>query len=192
MFLLALKVCECYRCQTKISVRNASFKEGALPGAPPLGAKAEISLPPQGRSLLWSAADDLARAPYSRRLIRAKASAFPPETVESISHISNSLGVMARGILVARPNSVLNDRFDTNGYAQFSHRERDRRTVLFSAGSDGLVHAFDAGADDAGDPGTGAEIFAYAPRGVVFVCGPTPSFVCNSISSRQLSTLIRL
>ena len=143
----------------------------ALPGAPPLGAKAEISLPPQGRSLLWSAADDLARAPYSRRLIRAKASAFPPETVESISHISNSLGVMARGILVARPNSVLNDRFDTNGYAQFSHRERDRRTVLFSAGSDGLVHAFDAGADDAGDPGTGAEIFAYAPRGVVSPSG---------------------
>ena len=27
---------------------------------------------------------------------------------------------------------------------------------------------------------------------VVFVCGPTPSLVCSSISSRQLSTLMRL
>jgi hypothetical protein len=143
----------------------------ALPDAVPFGALAQIPLRPQGRSLLWSADEILSRAPSQRRLFRAKTSAFPPEAVESISRASNSLGVMAPGILVARPNSVSNHRLDTHGYSQFADRERNRRAVLFSAGSDGLVHAFDAGSDEVSDPGSGAEIFAYAPRGIVSPAG---------------------
>ncbi|MEO6325280.1 MAG: hypothetical protein ABIT01_01700 [Thermoanaerobaculia bacterium] len=67
-------------------------------------------------------------------------------------------------ILIARPNGVLQQRHDTNGYAAFAAREAHRRAVIFSLASDGLLRAFDAGADDSSDPGTGTELFAYAPR----------------------------
>ncbi len=59
-------------------------------------------------------------------------------------------------------------------YASFARLHRYRRKTVFVGSNDGFLHAFDAGVWDrdthfpkAFDLGTGQEIFAYAPKGVM-------------------------
>jgi len=57
------------------------------------------------------------------------------------------------------------------GYRDFARQHQNRRSVLLMGSNDGMLHAFDAGIFDpnAGEftDGTGKEIFAYVPRGVM-------------------------
>ena len=89
-------------------------------------------------------------------------------------------------LLVGNPNDfalfVTNAR---NGTIQaFSQHLRNRRRVLFVGANDGLLHAFDAGdwdrtpsglptaARHCYDLGTGAELFAFAPRAIMQIYKP--------------------
>jgi len=68
----------------------------------------------------------------------------------------------------------VNARFfatDDNGYREFARQHQNRRSVLIFGANDGMLHAFDAGVfdplTDEFTDGTGREIFAFVPRGVM-------------------------
>ncbi len=85
-------------------------------------------------------------------------------------------------VIVGRPADYAYYVADTKGYRTFFDTYRQRRRILYVGANDGLLHAFDAGAfgrdpsvclplSDGTTPpcydlGTGAELFAYAPRSV--------------------------
>ena len=85
-------------------------------------------------------------------------------------------------VIVGRPADYAYYIADTHGYRTFFNTYRQRRRVLYLGANDGLLHAFDIGAfgrdpsvclplSDGTTPpcydlGTGAELFAYAPRSV--------------------------
>jgi hypothetical protein len=97
--------------------------------------------------------------------------------------------------LVAEPENVFYYQANLHGYQDFFNKHRHRRRVLYAGANDGLLHAFDVGVWDrnvdsdaskgkdethpvsicAGkladcyDNGTGAELFAYAPRSIMQV-----------------------
>ena len=78
--------------------------------------------------------------------------------------------------LTAEPENVFYFSQDLHGYQDFFNKHRHRRRTLFAGANDGLLHAFDVGvwnrnnsvctggATACYDFGTGAELFAYAPR----------------------------
>jgi hypothetical protein len=81
-------------------------------------------------------------------------------------------------LVVGVPNNTRFFADDTDGYREFARRHQSRRSVLLMGSNDGMLHAFDAGvfvpSADPADPlggefsnGTGKEIFAYVPRGVM-------------------------
>lgn len=60
----------------------------------------------------------------------------------------------------------------TEDYKAFVSAYKDRNRVVFVGGNDGMLHGFDSGngrpaSQTNGDPGTGAEVLAYVPRGLV-------------------------
>lgn len=60
----------------------------------------------------------------------------------------------------------------TSDYLGFASEYKDRPRVVFVGGNDGMLHGFDSGngkpaSQPSGDPGTGAEVLAYIPRGLV-------------------------
>src|SRR6185369_2150486 len=61
-----------------------------------------------------------------------------------------------------------NKASDNPGYRCYAEKHRKRRKLLMIGANDGQLHAFDAGTWDtvkkAFNNGTGAEVFAYAPR----------------------------
>ncbi|MGE5275500.1 MAG: pilus assembly protein [Acidobacteriota bacterium] len=85
-------------------------------------------------------------------------------------------------VIVGRPADYAYYVADTKSYRSFFNTYRQRRRVLYAGANDGLLHAFDVGAfgrdpsvctplSDGTTPacydlGTGAELFAYAPRSV--------------------------
>jgi Tfp pilus tip-associated adhesin PilY1 len=85
-------------------------------------------------------------------------------------------------VVVGRPADYAFYITNTNNYREFFNTYRQRRKVLYLGANDGLLHAFDIGAfgrnpsvclplSDGTTPpcydlGTGAELFAYAPRSV--------------------------
>ena len=85
-------------------------------------------------------------------------------------------------VVVGRPGDYPFFVSNLNGYQAFYMTYRQRRRVLFLGANDGLLHAFDAGAFNRDpsacvtlsdgtrppcyDLGTGAELFAYAPRSI--------------------------
>jgi Tfp pilus tip-associated adhesin PilY1 len=83
--------------------------------------------------------------------------------------------------LVAEPENVFYYQTNPHNYQGFFNKHRHRRRVLYAGANDGLLHAFDvgvwdrdtsvctAGLTDCYDFGTGAELFAYAPRGIMQV-----------------------
>jgi Tfp pilus tip-associated adhesin PilY1 len=91
-------------------------------------------------------------------------------------------------VLVGRPNEFAYFSANVNNYKAFLSTYRQRRRVLFAGANDGLLHAFDAGVFDRNpsacqkqsdgsdghcyDLGTGAELFAYAPRAVMQIYKP--------------------
>jgi Tfp pilus assembly protein, tip-associated adhesin PilY1 len=67
----------------------------------------------------------------------------------------------------------------TRGYQTFSKTYQNRRRVLYVGANDGLLHAFEAGVfgrdttkPSAYDLGTGAELFAFAPRAIMQIYKP--------------------
>ncbi len=85
-------------------------------------------------------------------------------------------------VVVGQPGDYPYYVADLHSYQKFFRTYRQRRRVLFLGANDGLLHAFDAGAfgrdpsacqalSDGTTPpcydfGTGAELFAYAPRSI--------------------------
>lgn len=74
-------------------------------------------------------------------------------------------------LVVGVPNNTRFFADNANDYRDFARRHQNRRSVLLMGSNDGMLHAFDAGVfdPDAGEftNGTGLEIFAYVPRGVM-------------------------
>jgi Tfp pilus tip-associated adhesin PilY1 len=87
-------------------------------------------------------------------------------------------------VLVATPNDFASFITNLNNYQAFRKTYEKRRRILYAPANDGLLHAFDAGAwdrtptqcafEDDGvtrehcyDLGTGAELFAFAPRSIM-------------------------
>lgn len=81
--------------------------------------------------------------------------------------------------LVAEPENVFYYTSNLHNYQDYFNKYKHRRRVLFAGANDGLLHAFDVGVwdrditactggqTDCYDFGTGAELFAYAPRAVM-------------------------
>jgi Tfp pilus tip-associated adhesin PilY1 len=90
--------------------------------------------------------------------------------------------------IVGAPGSFFYAQANLNGYQAYLAKYKRRRRVLYAGANDGLLHAFDIGAYDrtpsacktnadgtAGhcyDLGTGAELFAYAPRAIMQLYKP--------------------
>jgi Tfp pilus tip-associated adhesin PilY1 len=91
-------------------------------------------------------------------------------------------------IIVGRPADFAFYDANLNNYQAFYKTYRQRRRVLFAGANDGLLHAFEVGVfnRDASvcstlsdgslppcyDLGTGAELFAYAPRAIMQIFKP--------------------
>jgi Tfp pilus tip-associated adhesin PilY1 len=82
-------------------------------------------------------------------------------------------------LLVGNPNDFALFKTNTSGYQAFFNTYKNRRRVLYVAANDGLLHAFDAGVvgRDTSQPtiydlGTGAELFAFAPRAIMQIYKP--------------------
>ena len=83
--------------------------------------------------------------------------------------------------LIGEPENVFYHQANLHGYQAFFNQHQHRRRVLFAGANDGLLHAFDVGVWDRDtsvctgglahcyDFGTGAELFAYVPRGIMQV-----------------------
>jgi Tfp pilus tip-associated adhesin PilY1 len=83
--------------------------------------------------------------------------------------------------LVGEPENVFYYQANLHGYQGFFNKHQHRRRVLFAGANDGLLHAFDVGVwnratsvctgglTNCYDFGTGAELFAYVPRGIMQV-----------------------
>ena len=95
--------------------------------------------------------------------------------------------------LVGEPENVFYYQANLHDYQGFFNKHKHRRRVLFAGANDGLLHAFDVGVwkrntstvaslgndpanpvsicagglTDCYDNGTGAELFAYVPRGIM-------------------------
>ena len=85
-------------------------------------------------------------------------------------------------LVVGNPPNVQYFALDVDGYQDFAEEHRLRRKMLLVGANDGMLHAFDAGMfnrtntaappfygkfEGKFDMGTGNEIFAYIPRGVL-------------------------
>ena len=91
-------------------------------------------------------------------------------------------------LIVGQPGDVAYYTTNLNDYQAFFKTYRTRRRVLFAGANDGLLHAFEIGVfnRDASvcstlsdgslppcyDLGTGLELFAYAPRGIMQIYKP--------------------
>ncbi|MEO7919734.1 MAG: hypothetical protein ABIT01_09745 [Thermoanaerobaculia bacterium] len=89
---------------------------------------------------------------------------------------------------VGAPGNFNYATYNLNGYLDFFKKYQFRRQVLYAGANDGLLHAFDIGAwkrtpsvcqavstgglGDCYDLGTGAELFAYAPRAIMQIFKP--------------------
>ncbi len=88
-------------------------------------------------------------------------------------------------LLIAEPENVFFFNANLHNYQDFFNKHKRRRRVLYTGANDGLLHAFDVGVwkrtattsttactgsvTDCYDFGTGAELFAYAPRAIAQV-----------------------
>ena len=80
-------------------------------------------------------------------------------------------------LLVGNPSDFALFKANPQGYQTFFDTYRNRRRVLYLGANDGLLHAFEAGVWDRTpsvcptghcyDLGTGAELFAFAPRAIM-------------------------
>ena len=102
-----------------------------------------------------------------------------PSTSGRSSEIFSIPARSSSGIRTTSPCS----RPTRRGYQTFFNTYKNRRRVLYVGANDGLVHAFDAGVwdrtaplsptgDGCYDLGTGAELFAFAPRSIMQIYKP--------------------
>jgi Tfp pilus tip-associated adhesin PilY1 len=85
-------------------------------------------------------------------------------------------------LIVGSPSDFALFKTDTQGYRTFVSTFSHRRRVLYVGANDGLLHAFEAGVwdrdptvcptGDCYDLGTGAELFAFAPRAIMQIYKP--------------------
>ena len=112
-------------------------------------------------------------------------------TPSSLSTFQLKLGDIFHSspVLIGAPNEFAYFSSNLNGYQTFRDTFHRRRRVLFFGANDGLFHAVDAGGwnrtlsaclkpdgtpggTDCYDLGTGAELFAYAPRATMQIFKP--------------------
>ncbi len=100
---------------------------------------------------------------------------------DAAQYLGQKLGdiVHSGPLLVGNPNDFALFKTNASGYQTFSNAYKNRRRVLCVGANDGLLHAFDAGAvgrdtsqPTAYDLGTGAELFAFAPRSIMQIYKP--------------------
>ena len=88
-------------------------------------------------------------------------------------------------LVVGVPNNTRFFADNTENYRDYARRYENRRSVLIMGSNDGMLHAFDAGvfnpATDEFTDGTGKEIFAFVPRGVM----PTVKSLADFTSPRR-------
>ena len=110
-------------------------------------------------------------APFTSPQIRTDGEAAPAGYPHKLGDIFHS-----EPLLLEPPRYFQYLSSNLNGYRAFAERHAKRRRVLFVGTNAGFLEAFDAGVwdrDDGGafdnvfDLGTGREIFAYAPRGIM-------------------------
>ncbi len=85
-------------------------------------------------------------------------------------------------LVVGNPNDVFLFKSNTQNYQTFFNAYKNRRRVIYVGANDGLLHAFEAGVWDRDssicptghcyDLGTGAELFAFAPRAIMQIYKP--------------------
>ncbi len=120
----------------------------------------------------------------SLRFIWGDRDAVTGTTEESKLYIGQKLGdVLHSGpLLVGGPNDFALFVTNTHNYQGFFDTYKNRRRVIYVGANDGLLHAFDAGNWDRTpsvcpsahcyDLGTGAELFAFAPRSIMQIYKP--------------------
>ncbi|HZI65347.1 MAG TPA: PilC/PilY family type IV pilus protein, partial [Thermoanaerobaculia bacterium] len=110
-------------------------------------------------------------APFTPPQVRTDGEAVPKGYPHKLGDIFHS-----EPLLLDPPRYFQYLSLNLNGYRAFAERHAKRRRVLFVGTNAGFLEAFDAGVwdrDDGGtfdnvfDLGTGREIFAYAPRGIM-------------------------
>ncbi len=134
-------------------------------------------------AVLWPSLSD-ADAGNSLRFLWGDRDAVMTTTEASQRYLGLKLGDIFHSTpaIVGRPGDYAYYVGNLQGYQTFFQTYRQRRRVLFVGANDGLLHAFDAGAfgrdpsvcrplSDGSTPpcydlGTGAELFAYAPRSI--------------------------
>jgi Tfp pilus tip-associated adhesin PilY1 len=140
-------------------------------------------------SVLFPALSD-ADAGNSLRFIWGDRDAVMTTTEANQRYLGTKLGdtFHSNPIIVGRPADVAFYDANLNNYQTFFRTYRQRRRVLFAGANDGLLHAFEIGVfnRDASvcstlsdgtlppcyDLGTGAELFAYAPRAIMQIFKP--------------------
>ena len=85
-------------------------------------------------------------------------------------------------LVVGNPNDTVLFKSNVAGYQTFFNAYKNRRRVIYVGANDGLLHAFEAGVWDRDtslcptghcyDLGTGAELFAFAPRAIMQIYKP--------------------
>jgi Tfp pilus tip-associated adhesin PilY1 len=82
-------------------------------------------------------------------------------------------------LLIGGPSDFALFKTNVQNYAAFASAYKNRRRVIYVGANDGLLHAFEAGIlgrdsskPSAYDLGTGAELFAFAPRAIMQIYKP--------------------
>jgi len=99
--------------------------------------------------------------------------------------------------LIAEPENVFYNTTNLHGYQDFFNKHSHRRRILYAGANDGALHAFDVGVWDRDtsactgglahcyDFGTGAELFAYAPRAIMQVFRPLTNVLGNQNKTNE-------
>ena len=78
----------------------------------------------------------------------------------------NPLGDIVNSQVVYVGSTTSRMSLDTN-YSNFASTIKNRQGIVYVGANDGMLHGFDGGQGNVSGPGTGKEVFAYVPRGVL-------------------------
>jgi len=132
-------------------------------------------------SVLWTAS-----IPASRNILTADSAGHGIAFRFGAPNLTAADGLSAVNVTTVRGNplgDIVNSQLVYVGnatrmsmdaqYASFSAFTQTRAGMVYVGANDGMLHGFNAGSGTVGNPGTGAEVMAYIPRGLV---GKLPLF----------------
>jgi type IV pilus assembly protein PilY1 len=135
----------------------------------------EATIPPESSRNIFTASVGGTAAQVGLRFTTAglngDASGITAATIATVRN--NPLGDIVHSQLayVGQPTGMSTDA----GYATFAGNQNNRKAVVYVGANDGMLHGFDAGngaptgsgLSGSGNPGTGQELLAYVPRGLM-------------------------